>query len=762
MKKILDVVLAEGTDKQEFVNSFNPETEADWWNMLSEIPNVISMNVEESFLETFKTDVRVLKANERVECFPCDIPPVYSMTKTITATAPPTTEIGSDYAPLQFYLDTNKIQSQEKIGSNSWLDENNTIPNATYFSRWTGKNVDIVTLESGGAYGPTDALANIHDNHPDFQDLDNPGESRVIPMNWVDLEDVDNNQITSNKVFSDHGMGVLSAAGGTICGFAKRANLRAAYIGGDDGVVECINAIISWHNNKPVNPETGVKNPTIMIAEYQWLNDRRFGVKVDDIASITDLNGTVNKPESGWGNDLSPFTSRDIIPFQVFDPDASTYNWCVVFPIQTRFDSLLIALRSAWDAGIVCINAAGNNGGVYVKESDPKYNGVYCTTSGGTYTVYNAVYGYNGIFTSQDTDTTWYPFVPYGPHGEDKGIDVAAGYNSEAVPVLDGYSNRGPGIDIIGLGSNTWTSYPGTTYADGFKWGMFSGTSCATPTVVGKAACLMEKYFTYNGVWPTPDETKSLLLSTAKKIVKGIRTTNWQNVPDPNTNINHKEGGGGLVRITTGNGGNGGYKFNELAGTTNLRAFFDDKKSNKILYGKRPISGLVYPRPKLTVGETPIGDTGSAGQAPIAAIEFVGSGMSLAGGDAAIPTTYLAIENGGNNTSPAIQWTLSMQTGDISEVSYLAVEAWEYDPNYVLLWKVTNIPVTTSSITENGDWPEGVNIEIIDAVNQRSNGWYGPRFSDSGVTHNYVFFVDAYHENGATIGYNYFTGTVVS
>lgn len=762
MKKILDVVLVEGTDKQEFVDSFNVETEADWWNMLSEIPNVISMHVEESFIETFKTDSRILKVNERIESFPCDIPPVYSMTKTITASAPSATAIGSDYAPLQFYLDSNKITSQEKIGSNTWLDENKTIPNATYFSRWTGKHVDIVTLEAGGTYGPSDDLANIHDTHPDFQDLDNPGESRVIPMNWIDLEDADNNQITSNKVFSDHGMGVLSAAGGTICGFAKRANLRAAYLGGDDGVVECINAIISWHNNKPVNPETGVKNPTIMIGEYQYLQDRRFGIKVDDIASITDLNGTVNKPESGWGNDLSPFTSRDIIPFQVFDPDASTYNWCVVFPIQIRFDSLQIALRSAWDAGIVCITAAGNNGGVYVKESDPRYNGVYCTTNGGTYTVYNIVYGYSGIFTSEDTDTIWYPFVPYGPHGEDKNIDVAAGYNSEAVPILDGYTNRGPGIDIIGLGSNTWTSYPATTYADGFKWGMFSGTSCAAPTVVGKAACLMEKYFTYNGVWPNPDQVKSLLLSTSKKIVKGIKTTNWQNVPDPNTNINHKEGGGGLVKITTGMGGSGGFRFTELSGTTNSRAFFDDEEKNRILYGKRPISGLVYPRPKLRIGETLLGETDSVGPAPIAIINFVGAGMSLTGGDAPIPTTYLAIENGGNNTSPALQWTLSMEVGDISEVSYFGVEAYEYDPNYVLLWKVSNIPLSTLSISENGNWPSGVNIETIDAVNQRSNGWYGPRFNDSGVTHNYVFFVDAYHENGTSLGYNYFTNTVVS
>ena len=78
--------------------------------------------------------------------------------------------------------------------------------------------------------------------------------------------------------------------------------------------------------------------------------------------------------------------------------------------------------------------------------------------------------------------------------GIDNNIDVAAGYNSEEYPGLDGYSTRGPGIDIVGLGANTWSSYPTTTYGGTYKWGMFSGTSCATPTVVGKAACIMEEY----------------------------------------------------------------------------------------------------------------------------------------------------------------------------------------------------------------------------------------------------------------------------
>jgi hypothetical protein len=237
MKIILDVVLVEGTDKQQFVDSFDPESQADWWNMLEEIPSVISMHVEESYIEDFKKDNRVISAYERLEAFPANLPDIYSQTKTITASLPSTATDGSDYAPLQFFLDTKQISSiTDAVGANSFFDISTVIPDATYQSRWTGKNVDIVTLE----VGPISAsYAGLHEVHPDFQDPDNPGNSRIIPMDWVDLEDPSNNQITSNSLFSAHGIGVLSAAGGTICGFAKKSNLRAAYLTAEDGSVEC-------------------------------------------------------------------------------------------------------------------------------------------------------------------------------------------------------------------------------------------------------------------------------------------------------------------------------------------------------------------------------------------------------------------------------------------------------------------------------------------------------------------------------------------
>jgi plastocyanin len=715
-KIVLDVTLVHGVNKQEFVDSFNSETEADWWNMLETVPCCICMEVEESFVETFKQDERVVVAEERLEAYPATLPSVLSTTKNVTASIPSTANNGGDYMPLQMYVDSDHIypvNPGEKVGRNGTYDDTSSIPGATYSSRWTGKHVDIVTVEVGPISG---TYAGNHDTHPDFDDPDNPGTSRVIPMDWntyaASITEASNIQVTSNSLFSSHAMGVLSAAGGSICGFAKKASLRVIYMTGADGATEVIDAVTAWHSQKGNNPVTGVPNPTIMIGEFQYLNDRRYGIPVDYVSAINTPEGTVNRPVGGWGSDLSPFVDRNIIPFSVLNTNTSVYEWCVVMPNQFRSSSLKQTIDSAFDAGVVFINAAGNNGGVYYKEDEyQNYNldvdggssaaitinlttasqtGDYLVsgsdrtntfsssadptitmytgdtlvfdnsaTSGGhpmyirvsdggasvsnpaaigegtatvswtpstagtyyyqcsshplmigtitvtdspasvPYTMYSISYN-NAVGVSSSSTLSWYPFSPYGPHGNVKAIDVAAGYNSEGIPALDGYTNRGPGIDIVGLGESTWTAYPSSTYGDGYRWGMFSGTSCATPTVVGKAACLMEREFYYTGSWPTPAQMKSLLRANGREKVVGIQSTTWNNVPVAGGYLSNATQGG-LVRIFNGSG-NGGYTLSELAGTTRIRAHFESTvetldKSN--LYKRRPDSGALYPRRKL-------------------------------------------------------------------------------------------------------------------------------------------------------------------
>ena len=618
--KLVNVKLKDGVDQNSFVSEFDPVSEVTVKNLLPNIPTLVVFNVEESYLSTLQSHNSVESAEEEPESFPAvtypSLPSTYSLSnKTVALNLVYGSVDGTNYISYQHYLDTDIMQKDgtDKLGyagnygsgARPTYDENYEYTGQTYSSRYTGKHVDIVTLESGSLDG---SYTGYHDNHPDFDDPDNTGNTRCIPMNWNGCSSTSNNQVTSNFMIDAHAIGTLSAAGGIHGGIAKKAKLRASYT--TDGLPTVCNAIIHFHNNKSTNGTTGLKDPTIVVGEFQYLLDTYYGIKITDIASVTDpTGGTTNRPGSGWGSDLTAFTSRNIFPYRVQDPDDDSWHWMVTFPYQFQNSSVKTALDSLHTNGIIFITAAGNNGGTYVKESDSRWSGTYCTMDSGGVDRYDITYnsGTNSPVTTNIT--TWYPFRAYGPHGLDKGIDVAAGQNSETHGMLDGYTTRGPGIDIVGRGAYTFTAYPTSTDTNGYKWGNFSGTSCATPTVVGKAACMMEEYYTLNGAWPNFAQVKNMLQTEARNgnnRVLDPASTTWSNVPAAS---------GGDIEIVnqmlypydfsllrvgkSANQGNGAIQFAELAGTPNFFAFWNARAySREHTMDKRPTSGVMYPRPR--------------------------------------------------------------------------------------------------------------------------------------------------------------------
>ncbi len=513
-------------------------------------------------------------------------------------------------------------------------DSMNSYGPVEYKSRWTGKNVDIITAEVGTNY----LAADHHENHPDYDDLENPGTSRFIPQDWPGLSDSANNQVSNgSERMSSHGCGVLSVAGGTICGFAKHSNLYQMS-SGSDSFPEMYNAALTWHNNKSVNGATGKKNPTIVIGEVQWANWWGHAFPVDEVQAIT-WNGSdvVTRPAGGWGqagSDLTPFVDRHIIPRQVKDPDTGNWVWCIAIPEQYEYGSMTTAINNCVAGGVHCISAASNQGQTYVKFSDPKYSNEGIRVNAGA-TRYNlgTKSPFNADITKTTTNTTsWSPWWNYGTHGTDGGIDVAAGQNSEEWSVLDKYTCRGPGIDIVGMGANTYSSNPDATFANGIEWGMFSGTSCATPTVVGKAACLLEKYFVYNNEYPTPAELKSILCQNKyyyghskdgsddvykkKYIMKSNDTISappgdrggidWSSIPVAASKYYYADAANGyLCQIEDGDSWNGWIVLNDLAGTTRQKASLNVHAYNRSqTRGPRPILGALYPRPRITRTDT--------------------------------------------------------------------------------------------------------------------------------------------------------------
>ena len=624
---LVNVKLKDGVDQNSFVSEFESVSEVTVKDLLPNIPTLVIFNVEDSYLSTLQSHSSVEVAEEEPQSFPTvtypSQPSAYTLSnKNVSANLIDASEDGTDYLSFQHYLDTDVMQKDGNNDLGYALDYNDTstgfpdrtifdeifdYAGQTYSSRYTGKHVDIVTME-GGAGFTAGTYQGYQDTHPDFDNPDSTGNTRCVPMNWNGCSQAYNVQVTSNDMFSAHAIGTLSAAGGIHSGFAKKAKLYSIYMA--EGLATVCNAVIHFHNNKSTNGTTGLKDPTIVVGEFQYLRDTYDGIKITDIASVTDpTGGTTNRPGSGWGSDLTPFTSRNIFPYRVQDPDDDSWHWMVTFPQQSQFSWMKTALDSLHTNGIIFITAAGNNGGTYVKESDARWSGTYCTLDSGGVNRYRITYDGGVASPVNETTTTWYPFRATGPHGLDKGIDVAAGQNSESQGMLDDYSTRGPGIDIVGRGAYTFTAYPTSTDTNGHKWGNFSGTSCATPTVVGKAACMMEKYYTLNGAWPNFTQVKNMLQTEARNgnnRVLDPPSTTWSNVPAASGGaIQNKSQifypyDSSLVRIAkSGTSGNGGFTFSDLAGTPNFFAFWNARAySREQTMHKRPTSGVMYPRPR--------------------------------------------------------------------------------------------------------------------------------------------------------------------
>ena len=650
-KFITDVVLKDGTDETTFINDVTSNENVDLLDRVSSLNNMVVLSVEENYLDTLKSHASILSAEFfRDEPEPVtypSTPSTYTLSnKSIGGTNYYTSISGQKYLSLQHFFDTDIMPDPDnrtvngftgnKVG-NAYFDTTpygkidqiryyGTEPSSstgqfgtdqTYYTTYTGKHVDIVTLE-GGTTPPSSNYAGYHSNHPDFQDPDNAGTSRCIPMNWPGLSVTANNQVSNNTMFNRHAIGVLSVAGGIHGGFAKRSSLRAAYLS-STGITSALNSIKSWHESKSTNSETGFPNPTILLTEWHYpTRSKDTYVKVEDIASVTDSTyGTENRPGSGWGSDLTPFIRRNLIPFQVNDPIDGSWNWCIGFVTTVRTDNHT-PISQCWDAGIHVVSSVGNGGAVYCRTTDPEYNGTYITMNSGNYYKYTMIFPASGdqldpmsMLRGLDNTSTWYPLRPYGPGGLAKSINVAAGNNSGGAPTFDGYSSRGPGVDIVGRGSSTWSaghlgegSYSADpVMADGYRWGGFGGTSCAMPTVAGKLACIIEKHYTINGVYPTPDQAKAALVSEAKNTVLSVRTTTWSNVPTASgTTIDPEQHGGSSACLKVQNGvtiANGGTRFVDAAGTPPKHAYLNAQNFNREqTYKKRPTSGVLFPRPR--------------------------------------------------------------------------------------------------------------------------------------------------------------------
>ena len=326
---------------------------------------------------------------------------------------------------------------------------NNTIYGSTNFPtvcaypyHLDGTGVDVVVHDSG-----------LQIDHPEFTDSNNI--TRVQQIDWYTASGITGTQsINFYRDFDGHGTHVGGIMTGKTYGWAKNARVYALKVNGLEGsgdsntgipITYCFDVVKGWHLNKPINPLTGKKRPTVVNMSWGYSTTYTYAPLTG--GNYRGTNWVGSSPNSSYG--MVNITGR----------------------VPVRIASVDTDLEELIQAGVTVCVAAGND---YFKIDVPggiDYNN-YFSRSGGSQVFYHrgsSPYSLSAIMVGS-VDSTATPT-------EFKAT----------------YSNGGPGIDVYAPGTYIMSSTSNTNNKGGvayflnssYKQVNISGTSMASPQVAG-------------------------------------------------------------------------------------------------------------------------------------------------------------------------------------------------------------------------------------------------------------------------------------
>lgn len=454
----------------------------------------------------------------------------------------------------------------------------------------TGKNVDIVILET--THG-------VYVDHPEF--LDKNGNSRVQLYDWHQhTQEVEGRSPIGSYPYGTavdeerrkHVNSVASAAAGLNYSFAPEANIYilSANTIGPEYATDYIRA---FHRDKPINPETGRQNPTIVNCSFA------YGVWIN----LSKINQVIKEGAVSQANSGSYYTRSQLLNFGVFQDPGLYYSdigGAALLPasdinpgfysgttiVQSAAQSSRIAsLGDAMGDGIIFVSASANLNGAIVKPTDSDYNTIISSDEflafGQTPAFISAPSGFKSYYANRGA---WpgisSEFLPYN-------IIIGA-TNSTVEEKRAFYSNFGTAVTAYAPGTNiptaTYLGDPGgTDHPDSFQplppgtinpppnhlIRLSTGTSISAPMVTGMLAAALEVY----PYW-TQKEAYEYLIATSLENTLSDTT----NINDPDQNYLFGPNRQAFRKIERNNYGNV-YPQNNLS--------------------SRKESGVVYPRPRI-------------------------------------------------------------------------------------------------------------------------------------------------------------------
>jgi len=363
--------------------------------------------------------------------------------------------------PNNDWLNWGLLRSSTTTNTLNWGSDsvkNNT--DGSISIPYAGLNVDIVILDSGS----------IDPNHPEFALYsDGTGGSRVKYYDWtgVGYPTIDGyNTSNANRVTA-----IAGIAAGNTYGWARAANIYSinyTLLSTNNQTAKAFDLVNQFHISKTINPKTGYKNPTIIIAGWATT------VSLSPNGSVVYQGTTYASP-----------TPAQLTQFGLFAPYSNLGD--NNFYLNVRNIDLDNAVDFAVNSlGITVVSIPGDTSAYCAKDSsDSNWNNYF--VSGGT---------------------------PYYYHqgaspGAVSGVICVGALDSEVNQHKAPYSGNGPRVDLFAPGSdqitainsplgifnnklNTYTPTVQDVRNKNYYVGKDSGTAYAAANVAGYIACLLQ------------------------------------------------------------------------------------------------------------------------------------------------------------------------------------------------------------------------------------------------------------------------------
>lgn len=337
-----------------------------------------------------------------------------------------------------------------------------------------GRHVDVVIVDDPVSY-----------DSKEWESLTAPGQNRFVQYQWFnELNTIvngidDDGQVeptgtityeTNANTPQFHGIHVTGTACGQHYGWANEANIYNIAVtdpwpsGQQVGAFLIYDYLRAFHLNKPINPQTGRRNPTISNHSYGGIRNMTTASEVltfGDLQSVYYQGVTYNAGNPGPSGWTQAGVEADFgVRFGLGDYP----SWSAAIAAD---------VQDAIEDGVVIIGSAGNDNLLVAEVNDDNWDNFLTVTGVGSF-YYNR--------------GAW-------PNTPDSGSVIVGALSDHSDFKRSTYTNFGPAIDVFAPGDDILSSYGNTGFADtrygtGNYYYPIQGTSMASPQVTGVVACL--------------------------------------------------------------------------------------------------------------------------------------------------------------------------------------------------------------------------------------------------------------------------------